>query len=89
MRVAMCFPLIAAAARRGVDAGYSQTLTSLAFNGVFFGIGAGEIFRLASPETANQGAPVTIIMLIISIPPLIYMLTRPSKPGPNPLEATP
>ena len=88
-RVLMCFPLLAAAARRGVDAGYSQSLISLAFSGVLFGVGADELFRLASPEISNQGAPITILMLIISVPPLIYMLTRPSIPGPNPLEASP
>ncbi len=85
----MCFPLLAAAARRGVDAGHDQTLISLAFCSALFGIGTDEIFRLAELETANHGSPFTIAMLIISIPPLVYMLTRPSLPGPNPLEVTP
>ena len=89
VRVLMCFPLLAAAARRGVDAGYDQTLISLAFCGALFGIGTDEIFRLTELETANHGSPFTIAMLIISIPPLVYMLTRPSLPGPNPLEVTP
>ena len=89
VRVLMCFPLLAAAARRGVDAGYDQTLISLAFCGALFGIGTDEIFRLAELETANHGSPFTIAMLIISVPPLVYMLARPSKPGPNPLEASP
>ena len=85
----MCFPLLAAAARRGVDAGYDQTLISLAVCGALFGVGADEMVRLASPEIANHGAPGTILMLIVCVPPLIYMLTRPSLPGPNPLEVTP
>ena len=89
LRVLMCFPLLAAATRRGVDAGYTHGLASMPFSGVLFGVSADELFRLASPQPENHGAPVTIVMLIISVPPLIYMLTRPSKPGPNPLEVTP
>ena len=89
MRVLMCFPLLAASARRGIDAGFDPRWISLSVCGVLFGVGADEMFRLASPEIANHGAPVTIVMLIISVPPLVYMLARPSKPGPNPLEVTP
>jgi uncharacterized membrane protein YhaH (DUF805 family) len=79
LRVAICVPLLAAAARRAIDAGFSSTWVGWGFAALFFAIGLTEIDRLAPLQTNTAWMrPVAAMMIVISLAALAYILSRQS-----------
>jgi uncharacterized membrane protein YhaH (DUF805 family) len=79
LRLAICVPLLAAATRRAIDAGFSSTWIGRGFGGVIFAIGLTEIDRLAPLEVNTAWMrPVAAIMIVISLFSMAYILSRQS-----------
>ena len=82
--------VLSVAARRVVDAGFDPTWIGWGFSGIFFGLGLHDIVSIAPPQAQTAWMPpAATAILSLSALSLAYVLTRPSKPGPNPLEVTP
>jgi uncharacterized membrane protein YhaH (DUF805 family) len=79
LRVAICVPLLAAAARRAIDAGFSETWVGWGFGALLFAIGLTEIDRFAPLQTDTAWMrPVAAMMIVISLSSLAYILSRQS-----------
>ena len=90
LRVVAFLPLLSAAARRGIDAGYDSAWIGRGFSCFLLGMGLIDVSSAAPPENnMSWMMPVAWLFIIAGAVTLTYILTRPSKPSPNCLEVTP
>ena len=90
VQVVICLPLLSAGARRCIDGGVNSIWIGNGFSGLLFAQGLIDIQRTGLTENPTASmTPVAIVLSIVSAITLAYVLTRPSLPGPNPLEVTP
>ncbi len=90
LRVFICLPLLAAAARLVIDAGFSATWIGCSFSALVFAISLTDMVHWAPPDIDTAGMrPVAATLFSISLAVLAYILTRKSALPPHSTKVQP